>query len=228
MFQNPRNFIVTSDYPMDYIVWSENGSMSTEAHKQDVKTIPHGLGFSPLLFGIYSIDNGQTWTPFGPEAVGFYTFIESDSTNSYVHIWTKSSDVSILYKIWGYMPDGVHSVVNPPVSESSFVVNSDYNYSKLLATGVWDAEVGNNIVLFEHNLGYIPQVMLWVEYQSGIVGDSWSDTSSDLSEQADQYVYVDKNKLYATYTDLDSGGDLGIISKIHFRIYANEVGGSNG
>lgn len=229
MVQDARKFLVTSDYPMDFIVWSTNGNFSANAHEQKTLKIPHGLPFTPLLFGIYSSDNGATWQAFGAEAgtdAGvFWTFIDSDTTNATVTIWARNVAVSIIFKIWAFAPSGTEATLAVPATESIFHLNVDYNYSKLAHTGEWTASVGNNVVLCNHNLGYIPRAMVWFEYESGEIEDCFSQVSSNTTKRANHSIGLDETALYANFSDLNIGGDYGNISKVHYRIYADEVGG---
>ena len=69
--------------------------------------------------------------------------------------------------------------------------------------------------------------MVWFENTDGVIYD-WSSTiSSDASKQDTQSINIDNNSLYATFSSLDIGGDYGTLAKIHYRIYADEIGGAN-
>lgn len=223
MVQDARNFIVSSDYPMDYIIWNTVGDAQADAHEHKTISIPHNLGFAPLLFGMYSQDNGQTWTPFGPEADGFYISLVSDSQNTGIEILARSNPVSIKYKIWAYAQADINAVFDTINSEDNFVINSDYNYSKLFSAGAWDAEESENAIIFQHNLGYVPQIVVWYEFQNGKIYDGFSNISDDTSVQDQQAISVDNNNVYASFSTLDIGGDYGILTKVHYRVYADSM-----
>ena len=60
------------------------------------------------------------------------------------------------------MPDdATQNVAHTSTLANNFLLNTDYNYRKLKASGTFTA--GGQT--YTHNLGYIPQVMAWVKYK---------------------------------------------------------------
>lgn len=224
--QDARNFLVTSDYPMDFIVWSTTGTFSVGSYEQKTISIPHELPFTPLAFGMYSSDSGDTWQPFASEASGFFTLMESDPTNIDISILTLSSSVDIEYKIWAYNPANMSTKLVIPDVTDNFHMNTDYNYSKFVYAGVWDASIGNESIIYSHNLGYIPQSIMWFENTDGRVYEGFSSVSSDTSKQYTGYVSIDESSMRARFSSLNLGEDYGTLSKIHYRIYADGIGGN--
>ena len=47
-------FLLNSDYPLDQIVYNSAFETTASSGGTINKTIPHGLGFKPLLFGVYA------------------------------------------------------------------------------------------------------------------------------------------------------------------------------
>ncbi|MBM4644794.1 hypothetical protein GS464_20250, partial [Rhodococcus hoagii] len=96
---NAKKFRYISDYPVDKVIWRNRGSQSIP-HAVTITdtveiTIPHGLGFRPLVRGIYSEDNFSNYFEIGNDpwffnsAFGMWgqrlsAQVYSDSTNVYL------------------------------------------------------------------------------------------------------------------------------------------------
>ena len=52
--ENPNNFLINTDYPLDMIIYYKFYELTTNGSSSQTVTIPHGLGFTPLLFGVWS------------------------------------------------------------------------------------------------------------------------------------------------------------------------------
>ena len=53
-----RNFLFTTDYPMPSVVWKYEGSIENVGSVSTKSiTIPHNLGFTPLLLGAWSTNS---------------------------------------------------------------------------------------------------------------------------------------------------------------------------
>lgn len=230
MYQDVRNFLVTSDYPMDIIVWDYTGEIVANPGDERTVNLPHELPYAPLTFGIYSIDDGETWVSFGESVADNKLTVNSssDGTNvtiSYISL-NSAPAVTALYKVWAYAPAGSGASAPSIIGESRFHINTDYNYSKLVYAGTWDAQVGNDIVMYEHNLGYVPQAQYWLETTTGEIMNISPEFSSDTSREPTMCCYIDDNKIYfsASTLDMDTYPE-SVLAKVHFRIYGDEVGG---
>jgi len=224
MLQDPRKFSVSSDYPMDFIVWYTEGTLTdTPDGGEQYAHIAHHLPYTPLVFGILSTDDGTTWEAFGPEHSGFWSWAEADSTEVRVALYARTDPVTIKFKLWGYPPSdgsGIVDIINTGAQDNVYHIDSDLDYSKLVKAGVWDVVKGDRVVVYNHALGFIPQVATWQEYDSGIIWDGGCTTSTDTAKQFTSYVQIDENNLYAK-VDGDVTSDYGKLIKIHYRIYGN-------
>lgn len=221
---SPRDYIVNSDYPMDFIVWGGTGNSTSSNYNQTVTTISHGLPFKPLVFGQFSLDNGATWMP-----MGLYDYfvnkidiwIESDATNVYVNFtYLASGSKTIQFRIWAFAPaDADASVVIPASSSNDYRLNTDFNYSKLVKAGKWTITTGARQTIFSHGLGYTPEVMVWFETSNGRIRDAAAQFSGNTTYWPIQYTQIDNTALYARFTST-AIGSLNYTA-VHYRIYGD-------
>lgn len=167
-----RNFLLNSDYPLDKIVYMTSGSASTTFYSVDV-TITHGLGFIPLPYIQWSFTSDfavcyeslERTSDLYPPSFPYYTHIRANSTNI-VFEFTKSDitgpQLTFYYRLICFSPhDVVADVSNIANLADNFILNTDYNYTKLYLNDTITTTTEPQSVA--HNLGYIPQVMCWVE-----------------------------------------------------------------
>lgn len=207
---NPTDFLLNTDYEMDKIVFFIEGKLDNWEEKE----IPHNLGFAPLVFGVCSYNEDfsdsrtipYTWVRqhetvyFGMRSYSDKIYIQFQSDENPPHD-------KVYYRIYGFEP----TTVNKPIGSTSkdadkFVLNTDYNYCKLYKKGIIE---GNNTV--DHNLGYIPQVLIWEEPAENCI------LPIEYSSPEDPWVgYV--RYLAVTDKSITSYG----YPKIHYRIYYDE------
>ena len=227
MVQDARKFLVSSDYPMDSVVWSTSGDIFSLAHNYTDVVISHGLPFIPLIIGQFSTDNGTTWIPFTPTSAmfGFYLDAVADATNVTVTLSTSDANISAKYRMWAFAPSNASGQITPPEPTSNYILNSDYNYSKLVSAGIWNVVAGEEKVLYKHNLGYIPEVMVWGENSDGTIAQRLQTISSNTSYERSLYTRIDDTNLYgyASTGTLSTSG-IGNTIKIHYRIYGDQNG----
>lgn len=174
MAVDPRDFLLNTDYEIDKIVLFKSGTIN--AGQYDVR-IPHGLPFAPLTFGVFAYSEDfsgprpmpyQYITPENTIDVG----LSSDATNLYLSYHNDSgSPAKIYYRVYAFEPSDSHAKV-PATSNfaKDFILNTDYNYCKLKEKGVVDASSSATI---KHDLGYLPQVLVWNE-QVGYINQVWN------------------------------------------------------
>ena len=161
---DPRDFLLNTDYEMDKIILFKSGTIN--AGQYDVR-IQHGLSFAPLIFGVFAYTDDfsgprpmpyQYITPELTIDVGLY----SDPTNLYLSYHNSSgTPATIYYRIYAFEPSDSRSSITPTSGfAKDFILNTDYNYCKLKEKGVVDASTSTTI---QHNLGYLPQVLVWNE-----------------------------------------------------------------
>lgn len=216
---NPKDFLLNTDYELDKIILTKSGSFTSN------KDIPHSLGFTPLPFGVWSTDSNfnsvnplgvtdssgeQGYTPMlGVNCIAFGDKITLTASGA------GAGTTTIYYRLYAFAPSG--SNVDTPTTSSlanTFLLNTDYNYRKLKATG----EFTQSNETYTHNLGYLPQVMAWNKYVSG--SDSWSDGIAPLvsaSNSTNAGVTVTTTQIKAgTITPF-------VIEKIIWRVYHDEA-----
>lgn len=216
MTVNPRDFLLNTDYEMDKIVLFKSGSLTS------TKDITHDLGYAPLAFGVWSTDSnfssvnaiGKQDYSLGPP--GSYTPYLCMTCKSYSDKITlaatgNSGGTTLYYRLYAFEPSDVAQ--NAPATSgdsNTLIFNSDYNYSKLLATGVFTA----NNQEYAHNLGYIPQVMAWervVAFSLNYITPTEGGNTTGLK------VSVTNNKIKVT------GLDTSVIDKVYWRIYYDQA-----
>lgn len=225
---NPNNFLLDSDYPMDKIVFLgefeiEITSLGEYGYAPFYEVIPHHLGAIPFCNGVFSIDNWQTTYQVGAAIVeGDFapkTFnLGSDANNIYIS-GTIDQIGTLKARVWGVFDESttLGTVADPTSGVTDFILNSDYNYPRLVKNGLIDATEGTSTV--NHNLGYVPFCDVW--YYSYIfpqTGGSpipawiiWHENTFDPEQGMDAVVKVDTTKLSLNGYEF------------YYRIYGNDT-----
>lgn len=206
---DPKDFLLNTDYEMDKIVLFKEGQLTDEV------TLPHNLGYAPLVFGVWSLDSDFSSTNTMSENAGLVLpGVEclGSSTDITVLSVGNTDSRTIYYRVYAFEPAGVQKPADSTSQYAKeFMMNTDYNYAKLKATGTF-TQPGQE---YAHNLGYIPQVMAWRENEAPYYDIEQFNISSELSEVT---LKVTTNKLIYTNNSSTSG-----IAKIHWRIYYDEA-----
>lgn len=164
-----KDMLVTSDYPLDKVVYLNSGSGSIASG--GTITIAHGLSFTPLTglvwsttsdFSISYSDNSGSFPSGNP---GFFyslqVAVSSDSTNIYLDANGTAGSTTIYYRIFAFQPDD--SNVDLPGTSSTaddFTISTDYNYSKLFEASHFTGSAGSTTTI-SHNIGELPKVLTW-------------------------------------------------------------------
>ena len=224
MAQDPRKFMLTSDYPIPILVWKTETSLAVPvgayfnaAHK----SIAHGLPFTPWIIGQWSTnsnfqpayDLANDMPIFTGTRPDLHILIGADST--YIRIsaeHTASSAKTFYFRIFAFLPPDYTGDWDNFLSDSTkFTLDSEYNYPKLFKSGSLTVP-DNTTKTVDHGLGYLPQVRAW----------RWSNTSP-----FDDYS-IDWNILIPVTSATQPDGLLGIsvtTSTVKFGA-ANQYGGS--
>ena len=162
----PKDFLLNTDYEMDKIILVETGDFVSQ------KDISHNLGFAPMPFGVWSTDPDFT-------TVNTLGVTDSESYPGYtprLGVWCRadenkiridadgngSESTKIYYRLFAFEPpDSTQTIPSTSTLANKFVLNTDYNYRKIMAIGTFTASNQEYV----HNLGYIPQVMAWGDYR---------------------------------------------------------------
>lgn len=163
---NPQDFLLNTDYELDKVVLFKQGEFTGSIE------IPHTLGFIPLPFGVWSVDEdfsstnpiGPTTPQFNPTITDYPMGVWFSSYNNRIKLTANGKDsqtTKCYYRLYAFEPsDSKNKAPHTSNKANQFILNTDYNYCKLKKDGVFT----QNNQKFEHNLGYIPQVMCWAEY----------------------------------------------------------------
>ena len=247
---DPRNFLLNTDYEMDKIIYFKEFEWTTSS--VTTKQVTHGLPTVPLLFGVWSANAdfsdsneiGESNNPWeqdlqiqarsNMEKI-IFTLTPKMVNNAYV-------STTFYVKVFGFEPgtnwintyyDGDVQVKVPlkmkgnklaPTSKyaKTFIVNTDYNYLKLLKAGRLGEWTGTRTE-YTHGLGYVPQILTWET-----VGP-WGELGNNIEflvgngqfsyySSSDPYnvgVLVDNDKIYK-YTGT-------VPHEYEMRIYADEA-----
>lgn len=175
MSADPRtapDFALDVDYSFDKIIYMKPGSATVGAFSGLDIPIAHGLNFTPLMDGTYSTDPlFQSSFDIGsgspaPLSSGFFDLgstIDADRTNAYLRLTNYTgSPITIYYRLFGFMPSNFNEIAEFTNSQAdSFIVNSDYNYTKLFT----DQRLTSNTSI-AHPMGRRLQVAAWYETKS--------------------------------------------------------------
>lgn len=214
---DPREFLLNTDYEMDKIIYFKSGSLNAN---QQID-VSHNLGFTPLLFGVCAFNSDFTdprGIPYEYTTQGNrITFDARSFSNKITLAYDNFAEGApkMYYRLYGFEPSDSHAKVGATSKYSKqFILNTDYNYCKLCKKGTLP---GSDTQTVNHNLGYIPQVLVWGEssYGTSIIDHSngWNDPMTNLPFG----VAVTNKQLITKYPGLTA------FNKIHYRIYYDEA-----
>ena len=242
---DPREFLLNSDYEMDKIIYFHEEERTVSGYT--TVSFPHNLRTVPLVFGIWSNNpdfsnsheiNDYGLNPWSPDLICSATADLTNINLTLIPKYENNQYVSTTFyiRIFGFEPYDEHKQglesynlpkitfqKIPPTSKyaKQFIINTDYNYLKLLKAG---GSIGNyQNPTYVHNLGYVPQVMTWntlgwdTDDNNITFSTSGGFSYSDIpgSEYIGGTLVNEKNLWFY---------DGGIVpSEIEFRLYGDEV-----
>lgn len=218
-----KNMLLSTDYPLDKIVYLKSGSTVAATGVNTDIYFAHNLPFTPLVVGSWSYDPNFTTSymaglqPFAP-AVSTSVTIQSNAVNTRVLIGNNTGVTQTIYwRIYGYMPPDADADVLATASLADrFAFNTDYNYTKLYASGL--ADITTATVVVPHNLGYRPQVEIWFEL--ALIPGQYEREYLGIANPGDTFynaVYIDNNNLI-----IRKGTGANQSNKYYYRIYLDE------
>lgn len=168
MDYDSRDMLVSSDFPLDKVVYMDSGPVAVPTGSIATIEVPHNLPFRPMVIGTWSLDaNFSTSIDEGipPYVDPNAPYLAMSSTPGFLRLTPRNvtgSTLTFYWRAYGFMPPNVNEVAAFTSAEADdFVMNTDYNYSKLLDTGIVNLSSGS--VSVPHDLGYRPQVEIWGE-----------------------------------------------------------------
>lgn len=221
---NAKNFLLNSDYPTDKVIFQQSYSVAIGASSYNDVTVAHGLGFTPLLSAQWSTSSTMTPTYSiggGPRTSGSLTYqtgISSDGTNIYISTTnTTASPVTLYFTVYGLMPSATNTDASfTSFSSDLFGFNTDYNYAKLYDASSFSVGTGTSTSTIAHNLGYVPQVAVWIT-KSGLTSPFiYNDVITSVPPFDQVNVFVDSTNLYVEFLDIIAA------RTIDYRIYLDD------
>lgn len=238
---NPREFLLNTDYEMDKIIYAYTTEQTTSVVTTII--IPHGLPTVPLVFGVWSTNSDFS----NSHELGDYDdpwnqtlrcIARADLTNIYLDLTPAEESGSYVpttfyINIFGFEPYSDHAVPGweepsltykklPATSKyaQNFILNTDYNYLKLLRAGnpfTWQTDHA----VFRHGLGYVPQVLIWWTF-------GFDDENGNIEfAPSDAFSYSDGSYDYKAGTIVDEENVWyysGIVpTQEEVRVYADEA-----
>lgn len=211
-----RNFLASTDFPMDKVSGYDTGSVSVTAFNVSFPEVNHGLGYRPLYFIKWSTD--PTFSTSYDEVGVSFNFItlsaQTDATKLYLFINNLTGGtVTIYYRVIYYMPTDVDlDISQTQAALDNFSFNTDYNYPKIFAENVINAGTGT----VNHNLGYYPQVEAW--YIRASDGKCIHVVASDVTNSPQS-----PRAIVTTTQVIFENSSFGPASAWHYKIYLDEV-----
>lgn len=217
-----NKYLLNTDFQMDQVILTWTGY-----HEFGTDTIfAHGLSFTPLIKVVwsltedfattYGVGDGPVSTspsaPFSP----MLSLAYADATNVYCAFGMPGAVAGAYIRVYGFAPADVSADSLPTANAAdNFILNTDYNYSKLFLSGKTAASStpgsGETIT---HNLGYIPQVEVWYVKGSNIYApsyvasldgsplyESYEATTASLIVRRDPYLSGSEYFYYRIYMD---------------------------
>lgn len=225
-----KNMLLNSDSPLDKVIYIATSQITVPAGQFSQLDIPHGLPFTPLLFGNWSTSPDFSITyeyGTGPIHSNLQQAIftaqpnlrsSSSVANLTVTNYNTSSTLTAYCRVYGFQPSGTSSVAlaHTNTGVDPFMINTDQQQVQLIHEGLRDFPSVSypnivQITLFSHNLGYRPQVMSWVSR------DGWTQNlyMSAMAEDTVSIVVTDSDVILRVEGQAIAG-------TVHIRVYANE------
>jgi hypothetical protein len=231
---DPRDFLFHTGYPMDQVVFMDGTQHITVPpggyDTRKTIEIPHGLPFTPLPDGYYSEteDFGSSYrvvlSPYdtsSPDLPAKYQVdLSADSTNLTLQVMNfTNTQVTLYFRIYCLAPPNATGDVPHTASDSTdFVINTSFNYCKLAMEGSVYVDAGSSSPPIEHNLGFVPQVMIWRQDDDRIYPFSQIVYYQDDPNLLDISATVSDSSL--VFSLKDEWGERG--ATFYYRIYADD------
>lgn len=240
-----RKFLFNSDYETPALVLNKTASMTVGKGTYDPDlgfidpgftdiSIPHELPFIPLIIGQWSTNsNFEPCYDIGEEEiemfvngeVGWYprigisifandTNIEITGLNCYTN-----KSINLYFRITAFAPPDYYGDVTPIQDTSNFLFSTDFNYPKVLQSGVVSFTASDpDTKTIAHNLGYTPMARIWYR-------ETNSDNETRVSPVGYVDPYYDNDVFNGAYVDKNNMVFGHAFSKAQYiyHIYGDEV-----
>lgn len=236
-----RNFLMSSDHQVDKIIYFKERFVAVN-DKQGSTEFNVDLPFCPLVFGVWSttpdftvchpFTQGGIMSSRTNDFVTDFVGVKASRANGTTKIMVDHYFTSVhnyYVRIYGFMPTDVElSADITSTRAQGLISSSDYNYRKLVLAGVepytidTTSQTGQaSTVTINHNLGYLPQVMAWLETsymnEREIIPFGFSQRGSSLAP----FGNITLTNSSVVITPL--AGQWGDTFRAHYRIYYDEA-----
>lgn len=230
--QQAKNFLLTTDFPIEKVIYLRSGSFTLGSITSGTETFSHGLSFTPLIDGVWSLDSdfsttynfGTGTTPLSTSGLSFYQQLlgfdiligNSGADSSTVNInWANlGSSMTAYYRLYGLEPtDSAADVPFTASSGNDFILSTDFNYLKLYLSDYLTGFSASNTYTVDHNLGYRPKVSIWSTTSGGY-------RYPGIQEGADVIASVTTTQLVI---EVGSSYNSSYMTRLDYRIYIDEA-----
>lgn len=230
-----KDFLLTTDFPLDKVIYLKSGSFSVSGYPgSNSVAIPHGLPFIPLCdmswsltpdFSVcYPAGSSPPPTNIALDNQGVENLLYADATNINISVSNfLTPAITFYYRIYAFEPSDSSTDLEPTASAGDdFVLNTDFNYTKLYLEGKLDLSVTDTVT---HNLGYIPQIEAWDEnplsvtpsFPQRIIPPLFNDNTLDTTGGGATYGFI-----LTTTTLQFLSQNTPAPTFLHYRIYLDE------
>lgn len=212
---NANKFLLNTDYPIDKVSGSVTGQFDVASGASAFPVVAHGLGYTPLYFLKWSTtpDFSTSYDEIGVSFNFVQNSAQTDATNLYMFALNLTgSTVTVYYRVIFFAPTDLDpDVGNTQSGLDNFVLNTDYNYTKIFQEGVTSGASAT----IPHGLGYYPQVEAW--YIRASDGRCVHLVSNNVVANDVPRATITENELILT------NGSFTSASRWHYKIYADSV-----
>lgn len=215
-----RRFIYNSDYTTPAFVAKWEGSFQVAAYDYLDTSFDHNLPFTPLIVGQWSLN--ENFEPAYDIATsnGYFVGVNwnqvAGSNATKIKFYLNNgynTEKTYYYRLFALAPSDYDGDIPSIEDSTNFRFNSDFNYPKLFAYGHTIITQAGDFV-YNHNLGYIPQVRTW-KY----------DSLNDVISPFVNVHYQDGSYTTGTVVDSTTMTIVDVLSgdEVYYHIYADEV-----
>ena len=213
-----RKFKMNSNFKMDNVVFVKEQTLSGSSGSFSANIL-HGLSFVPLAFGLYSADNGTTWSQINFQTQFSSGSLYATSSNIVISLYLNSRPATVKVRLFAFAPSNVNDSVSAPTPLSNFYLNSNFGYDVLIKSDRVSVPNSSSAqVVFQHNLGHVPRVMVWEENGSDILQFTSSSITDYAGLQSNAYVEVTSSQLKI----MNYSNQGGYTRIFHYRLYGSE------
>lgn len=221
-----NQMILSSDYAGDKVILLRQDTYTSFG---SFYSFAHGLPFIPLISLVWSLSPtfDTTYTVGGGPASpnGFIAFDPlcgsawATSTTVFADFRVYGSFSAIYVRVYAREPsDTSFDLPFTSIQADSFVYNSEFNYTKVLAAGVTPySSTPSSVEAYTHNLGYYPQCEVWYQNSDGV----WALSNLNTDDSVGYFTTASS----VTTTDLIMRRDPfpGSPQRFHYRVYVDEL-----